>query len=91
MDFIGLQETMKREYKQSFFRKIDPGNNSFWKWIPSVDKSGGILCGVRYEVLEVQAVKIGEFMILMFLWDKIKKCRWAAILVYGHAHDNKKR
>jgi hypothetical protein len=29
-------------------------------------------------------------MILMFLWDKIKKCRWAAIVVYGPAHDNKK-
>jgi exonuclease III len=90
LDFNGLQETMKKDYKQSFFRKIDPGNNFFWKWIPSIGKSGGILCGVRYEVLEVQTVKLGEFMILMFLWDKIKKCRWAAIVVYGPAHDNKK-
>jgi hypothetical protein len=68
LDFIGLQETMKREYKQSFFRIIGPGNNFFWKWIPSVCKFGGILCGLRYEVLEVQAVKLGEFMILMFLF-----------------------
>jgi hypothetical protein len=75
MDFIGLQETTKREYNQSFFRKIDPCNNFFGKWILLVGKSDGILCGVRCEVLEVQAVKLGEFMILMFLWNKIKKMR----------------
>jgi exonuclease III len=90
LDFIGLQETLKKDYKQSFFRNIDPGNNFFWKWIPSVDKSGGILCGVRYDVLEVQSVKLGNSMILLNLWDKIKKCRWYVIVVYGPAHENRK-
>jgi hypothetical protein len=31
LDFIGLQETTKSDYDQSFFRKIDLGNNFFWK------------------------------------------------------------
>jgi hypothetical protein len=29
LDFIGLQETMKKEYKPSFFRRIDPGKKKF--------------------------------------------------------------
>jgi hypothetical protein len=73
LDFIGLQETMKSDYDQSFFRKIDPDNNFFWKWVPSVGKSGGILCGVKPDSLDLNAVKIGRFMLQFVLWDKIKK------------------
>jgi exonuclease III len=87
LDFIGLQETMKKDYKQSFFRNIDPNGCFFWKWIPSVGKSGGFLCGARCDTLEVQTVKLGSFMILMNLWDKKKMCRWAIIVVYGPTHD----
>jgi hypothetical protein len=47
LDFIGIQETMKKDYKTSFFRNLDPANSYFWKWTPSVGKSGGILSGVK--------------------------------------------
>ena len=53
-------------------------------------KSGGILCGVRYESLGVQTVRVGEHMILMNLWDNKKKCRWSIITVYGPVHENMK-
>ena len=72
-DFIGIQETMKNDYNLSFFRKLDPNNNFFWKWVPSVGKSGGISCGVKNESLEVNAVKIGKYMLQFVLWDKIHK------------------
>jgi exonuclease III len=87
LDFIALEETMKKNYDQKFFNKIDPGNLFFWKWISSVGKSGGILCGARYDSLDVQSVKLGEFMVLMYVWDCKKKCRWAVIVVYGPAHE----
>jgi hypothetical protein len=29
VDFIGLQETMKKDYTAAFFRKIDPENAFF--------------------------------------------------------------
>ena len=90
VDFIGLQETMKQRYTPAFFRRIDPNNLFFWKWIPSVGKSGGILCGARYDSLGVQNVKMGDHMILMNLWDNKKKCRWSVITVYGPAHENMK-
>jgi hypothetical protein len=61
---------MKEKYDDSFLRKIDPDRDFFWKWVPSVGRSGGIICGVKNCSLEVQSVKIGAHMILMNLWDK---------------------
>jgi hypothetical protein len=75
---------------RAFFRKIDPGNNFFWKWVPSVGKSGGILCGVKNDSLYVNAVKIGRFMLQFVLWVKSKKCNSRLIVVYSAAHDDMK-
>jgi len=47
LDFICLQETHKKSYKDSFMRRLDAYNNFVWDFIPSVGKAGGILCGVR--------------------------------------------
>jgi hypothetical protein len=90
LDFIGLQETMEKYYTTAFFRKIEPENAFFWKWIPSVGKSGGILCGAKNETLGVQAVKLGDFMVLMSLWGNVKKCKSSIIVVYGPAHEERK-
>ena len=73
LDFIGLQETMKQDFNESFLRKFDPDMSFFWKWVPSYGKSGGILCGVRQETLEVSAVKTGKYLLQFNLWDKKKK------------------
>jgi hypothetical protein len=69
LDFIGLQETIKKDYDRSFFRKLDPGDSYFWKWVPSVGRSGGI----KNESLEVSVFKAGRFMLHFVLWDKMKK------------------
>ena len=45
LDFIGLQETIKKDYSQAFFRKIDPMNRFTWKWSASVGRAGGIYSG----------------------------------------------
>jgi hypothetical protein len=90
LDFIGIQETMKENYKMSFFRKLDPKNEYFWKWTPPIGKSGGILCGIRNDSLEVNAFKAGKYMLQFILWDKVKKCNWALIVVYGAAQEENK-
>ena len=74
VDFIGLQETMKKNYKPSFFRRFDPHSEFRWEWIPSIGKSGGILCGSRLETLEVIDVVRGKFILQLNLFDKIKRC-----------------
>ena len=35
VDFIGLQETIKKDYSDAFFRRIDPMNQFSWSWMPS--------------------------------------------------------
>jgi hypothetical protein len=69
---------MKKNYNGNFFRRFDPDNNFFWKWTPSVGK---------YDYLELQTIKLDKHMILLNLWDKMKKCRWAFSCVYGPAHE----
>jgi hypothetical protein len=86
LDVIALQEIVEEKYDDNFFRKIDPGNNFFWKWVPSV----GTLCGVRNGYLEVQSIKIGDHAILLNMWDVKKKFRWSFIFVYGPAHEELK-
>ena len=81
---------MKQDFNESFLRKFDPDMSFFWKWVPSCGKSGGILCGVRQETLEVSAVKTGKYLLQFNLWDKKKKCRWTLITVYGSAHEEQK-
>jgi hypothetical protein len=77
LDFIGLQETIKKDYDRSFFRKLDPGDNYFWKWVPSVGRSGGVLRGVKNDSLEVNAFKAGRYMLHFVLWDKLEKVSWS--------------
>jgi hypothetical protein len=52
-DFIGLQETMKRKYTDKFFRNIDPNRFYAWLWLPSQGRSGGILCGIKKENMDL--------------------------------------
>jgi hypothetical protein len=91
LDFIGFQETMKREYSSKFFRRLDPGGIFFWKWIPSIGKAGGILCGVRHETLGVVSFKFGKYILRFDLWDNLKKCKWSLLVVYGSAHEEFKK
>jgi hypothetical protein len=79
---------MKKDYKMSFFRKLDPANNYFWKWTPSVGKSGGILCEIKIDSLDVNVVNHGKYILQFVVWDK--KCNWALIVVYGAPHEANK-
>jgi hypothetical protein len=87
LDFICLQETMKMNYNAKFFRKIDLGGIFFWKWIPFIGKSGGILCGVRQDSFGVLGHKIGEYILRLDFWDNKKNCKWSLLTIYGPAHD----
>ena len=45
---------------------------------------------MKYDTLEVQNVKLGDHLIVVYMWDKMKKCRWACVVVYGPAHEELK-
>ena len=90
VDFIGLQETMKKSYNPSYFRKLDPEGKFKWEWIPSRGKSGGSLGGVDKDKFDLINVKHGKYILQMDLFDKGKKCNWALLVVYGAAQDENK-
>ena len=74
LDFVCLQETHKKKFLESYFRKIDLHNAFDWDWIPSIGKSGGILYGVRKERFEVISWRKGRFILqVCFLDVKIQK------------------
>ena len=50
-------------------------------------RSGGILCRLKSEKLDVSTFKAGRFCLQFVLWDKIKKCHWGHIVVSGAAQD----
>uniref|UniRef100_A0A453DF18 Endonuclease/exonuclease/phosphatase domain-containing protein n=1 Tax=Aegilops tauschii subsp. strangulata TaxID=200361 RepID=A0A453DF18_AEGTS len=53
IDFLGLQETLKRDFSPKLIRKFDPFGIFHWEWVPAVGRSGGILCGIRINNLEL--------------------------------------
>ena len=61
LDFIGIQETMKKDFSSKFSRKIDPGECFCWIWIPSVGKSGGILCGTKNDTFDIRILQSRNF------------------------------
>ena len=73
VDFIGLQETMRKHYPDSFFRNIDYGKKIAWHWIPSKGKSGGILCGINIDRFDVISIMEGSFSIHAVVKDKKRK------------------
>jgi len=84
---IGLQETMQADIDDRILRQIDPSQAYLWKWIPSRGKSGGILSGVRIELLDVGTFKEGKYILQLNLWDKTQKRKWNFLNVYGSPHE----
>ena len=90
LDFVGLQETMKKQYTDKFFRQTDPNRDFEWNWIPSNGKSGGVLCGLRKERLELKRFVVGDFSILAHVWDRKLKQNLSLAIIYGPAQEEKK-
>ena len=83
VDFVGLQESMKKKYSNAFFRKIDPNKKYVWHWIPSDGKSRRILCGVNMEKFDVTYFSVGTFSLsvnVMCKKEKKMSC-WSQFMV----------
>jgi exonuclease III len=85
LDFIGLQETIKKDYSPAFFRRIDPRGEFDWKWINSVGRSGGILGGFRLSRFTICDTSVGKFYIKATLSDLKLSVKWCLVIVYGAA------
>jgi exonuclease III len=85
VDFIGLQETIKKDFSPAFFRTIDPQGLFDWKWIGSIGRSGGILGGFRLSRFSITDTVVGKFFIKVSLLDLKLNLKWCLVIVYGAA------
>ena len=87
IDFLGLQETLKKDFSPKIIRRFDPFGNFHWEWVPVVGRSGGILCGIRTNTLEVLGCTKGRYLLQLNIKDFKTKKAWILFVVYGSAHE----
>lgn len=91
IDIIGLQETVRQDFSDSELRNISGNANFQWQWLPANGKSGGILMGVKGDLLEVEESSILNFCITMSIRNRITNFRFIIVTVYGPAHHDQSR
>jgi hypothetical protein len=64
--FIGLVETMNKDYNHDFLGEMVMG---FLEVGPLYGEIRWNLCGVKQEILEVETYKQGKFILRLDLWD----------------------
>lgn len=91
LDYVGLQETKKQDFTDRELAEIG-GNCSFtWIWVPAQGLSGGILVGIKTDIMEMEDVKIGHYSIATTLIHRVSNFRWIQVTVYGPAHHDASR
>src|ERR1041384_6383918 len=91
LDIICLQETHKKKYTYSFMRRLDSYKNFVWEFIPSIGKSGGIMCGVRQSKFDITSWVRRKYILQVNTFDANKKIPSTLGVVYGATHDDYKQ
>jgi exonuclease III len=87
-DFVGLQETLKEDFSDKELKQVGGRYEFVWNWLPAEGHSGGILLGVKQDVVEVGAFDEGTFFVSALLKHMKTDFKWEVVVVYGPAqHD----
>jgi exonuclease III len=91
IDFIGLQETNKKSFEDSWLNSISGNRNFAWFWTPANGRSGGLLVGFNADAFDVRETEMGDFMIKVLLVHKENGFIWNFVNVYGAAQNDQKQ
>ena len=91
LDFVCIQDTHKRDFKKCFLRRIDCHDIFEWDWIPSIGRSGGMLCGVKKNKFDLVSCVKRKYSMQMNLFDTSINVFWSLCCVYGAAHEEDKQ
>jgi hypothetical protein len=91
IDFIGIQETNKKSFDDSWLQSISSNRNFAWVWSPAKGRSGGLLVGLDADVFDIRQVDKGDFMIKVLVAHKESGFIWNFINVYGAAQNDYKQ
>jgi hypothetical protein len=72
IDFIGLQETQRSHFSESWLTSLAGSKPFAWFSAPPNGRSGGLLMGFNTDVFDVRENEIGEFMIRTLIFHREK-------------------
>ena len=90
LDFVAVVETGRSSFATPFLNFLAGGSDYVWYCLPPHGRSGGMLLGFNNATLAVQDVVSVDFCVKLHLRSKVDGFRWALVVVYGAAQDNKK-
>jgi hypothetical protein len=88
VDFVGIQETNKKDFQANVLNLIDKG--MAWVFLPAKGTAGGILVGFKTLVFEVISWHLFEYCASVVVRNLIDNLTWRLVVVYGSSCEDKK-
>ena len=54
VEVVGLQETIKKDFSARDLDRLTPKERFSWQWTPARGHSGGILLGIKEDILQIE-------------------------------------
>jgi exonuclease III len=89
LDFIGIQETKKESFHQSFFGCL--GGHFDRNFLPASGTARGVLVGFRTSKFNILSSNIRQFCVSALISNFSNNFSWRLITVYGSAYDEHKQ
>ena len=90
LDFVAIVETGRSLFATPFLKFLAGGRDFTWFCIPPHGRSGGMLVGFNNDTLAANNVLTGDFCVKFHVRNKLDGFRWAFVVVYGAAQEEKK-
>lgn len=88
LSFVGIQETKKERFDDSFLRAIQ--GHFKWHSLPAVGTAGRILVGFDDNVVEILSWQNKQFTVSAMVRNNCDNFTWRLIVVYGSPYDEGK-
>jgi hypothetical protein len=88
LDFVGIHESKKDSFSSQFLNSVN--ENMVWNFVHAEGTKGGILVGVKHQVLEVVSWQMLKFYAVLILKNMRDELSWILVVVYGPTYDDLK-
>ena len=85
LDAVALQETIKSDFVDWELKEMAGNKDFVWSWIPAKGHSGGLLTGVKTDILEIEETVLEDCFISILVRHRVTNVRYWIVNVYGSA------
>lgn len=89
LEFVGIMETKKDSFHDSFFRSI--GKDFSWNFLPADGTAGGILVGFKNSNYQIFSWEKHSFCISAKVKTSFDRFDWRLVVVYGSPYEQGKQ